>query len=509
MLQPNNSLYDRLLEEARLSRQKKAADADAYQKALKEAIPEWSFLWNAQMSKRKDTLLTRGGDLVGKGINNPWVGTDEESRNFVKDFTAFTQDAKQSMRLQAEYEKIMDDIRTRGDQYTEESKASEIGKFYNNSLDDFLSGKVKLEPLQFKTPVTNVIATESALVKGWNEINTGKLMTPDDAYKLASDTSVGEAYKGYNESMQQLWISLSQNERDGYLARGVNQGDKTGFITFKADRIMDRSGVQSGDLSKIASDIAAEIKTDKSGRTYEDPTTGSTTGSQTTSFDRATTRQALKARFLRYSSLIDQDIEKGLYGSKTMNPDQKLSAALDYHMKEIENQVTTGTITSTTYSGSGGAQTAADIENANTFVKDYRGYSGDVAALNAANRLVTQKMRGGEVAQVTFDFPTKDYRVTLSKTFLDNAQEDFPDIKDREKLTQLAIKKALGVDGKSKILENGDVQFTLSKDLPLEAVLGVYETSNKGRKIPYGAVKEPTPDANDLFDNSKGKYDDK
>lgn len=511
VLQPDNTLYNRLYEQAQQKKLQKAADADAYAKALKESFPEWSYLWNAQLSKEKDEWITKGGELIGKGITNPFVATDPESREFVKGISSFTARAKQSMELQTEFAKIMDDIRTRGDQYTEESKIAAVGQFYNNPLDKFLDGQVKLEPLKFKAPVTSVVATESSLVKGYNEINSGKLMSPEDAHKIASDVMLGEAHKNYVDMMKQLWADdLTESERKAFQARGVNMGDATGFTTFVADRLLDRSGVKPGDLSRVASDIASKVSVDQTGGTTEDPTSGKTVTTQSRYYNKAATRAALKSKLLNNTHWIDKEVEDGLYGNKDMNPDEKLNAATEYYMKQIDNEVSTLYTKSTTFSGQGqGGADQAMIQNANKWLADYRGNNGIQASIEAANRFVGAKIKGGEVISAVFDVPTYNYKLTISKSFFDTMGTEMPDVKDKDKFAEFVIKDQFGANAKTKILNSGDLEIVLDRTIPKEAALGFFEAAEKNRKIPYGAIPEPEVDLKKTFKPSQGgEYND-
>lgn len=264
--------------------QQKEKEKSAAKAKMQEYAPEetWHF-YSAELQNRYDDLVSQGSELMAnRGITNPWNSNDPDAVDWQIQMSKLKASSANVQQYQEEYNKAMQAIATRGDEYTERYKESIRNFPVANDLDAVLQGDVPMPQPEFKNPskiFTNfLVKTESRLRDKIDGYISDKDVATETAQYFASPENKDDL-----QAAQQMYNELSPAQKDEMEALAEQQGFESPVVAYQFKNLRNRINPPSINLYDEAVNIASSIPLVKRGSAIED-TEGVTTTSRTTGF---------------------------------------------------------------------------------------------------------------------------------------------------------------------------------------------------------------------------------
>lgn len=286
--------------------------ADAV-KALGEVNPEYWINHAATKAKLMDGVHSMGVDLIAKGINNPFIAADPESKKFqekVAKLEEFSNYSMQQKDLYGVYQKQLfpDGVDKTAD-YTDGSLV-EVKDYFSLQPEEIIARKLQPPQLIRKEPAFDLYA--------FDKQNTGdnynNVITKEDAMIKAATSmdnpKVGQAVLSMTEPLKKIQVGDGKTAYDMLTIEAKNEGFASPEMYLRTKQIESYFGnpLEKFDFDKIEKDLTASMIE------YSNEDTGGVTNFGKTA-NKEKTLAIAKMAVSKNPTIVMAARQKGMYGT--------------------------------------------------------------------------------------------------------------------------------------------------------------------------------------------------
>ena len=321
----------------RLERQRLADEAKrrkASQAAFKDYDPEYFYAHDKELSAKVDNVVNKGKMLMNSGIDNPWTSTDPRAQSFQREAKETQRIAETSIQMKEHFVKqkaIYDNPEKRA----KIKNWQEVMDFYHNtSPSDVIKNGTPFPSVQFKNPGFDTVGEFNKVVKDWQAVNKGKVMSSADADQIAKEIVANPAYQEEGSllgAMGQQLAELGSEDKKKYKNRAEKNGTDPLF-EFTKHKVMDYSGTRIN-LAEEMANSARKIKMSE----YEKEEGGRRKSGTYLENEEEVVAAAVTSKLSEYSGQVERDVSEGLYGDPDGSIKENMDAAKEYYSKIFKN----------------------------------------------------------------------------------------------------------------------------------------------------------------------------
>lgn len=185
------------------------AKREAALKRLQSFSPEWFYKHNFEMKSALDAHLGKGAELLGRGVADPFTGTDAESVAFQKEHARLTAMSNASMQVKERWDALQKQVAASSpDDYDPRSIANAVS-FFDIPLSEIIESGASPVTLQKKRPFLQMNEFIGKNMAAWQAARGGEQPSDGEVFEfvnsLANEPANRQQFvEGYASKLAQI-----------------------------------------------------------------------------------------------------------------------------------------------------------------------------------------------------------------------------------------------------------------------------------------------------------------